>query len=183
MKNIAILGSTGSIGVSTLALVRAHPDKFRVKALAAKKNAEFLFQQAREFRPELVCLYDRDRVGALEKKLKPLKIRLSVGEEGLLEASALPSVNQVIVAMVGAVGLGPIFAAIRARKKVAIANKEPLVMAGRLVMEEARRFGVAISPIDSEHSGLWQCLEGRAPASVRSGGVPGPGCGRDGPGS
>ncbi len=167
MKNIAILGSTGSIGMNTLALVRAHPDQFRVRALAAKKNAGALLAQAREFRPELVCLYDPSFAGELEKKLKPLKIRLVTGEDGLCEAATLGPVEEVIFAMVGAVGLVPLFAAIRARKSVAIANKEPLVMAGALVMKEAKRFSVSVFPIDSEHSGLWQCLEGRSSEQIK----------------
>lgn len=166
MKEIAILGSTGSIGESTLAIVRAHPREFRVRALAAKKNADRLLAQALEFRPELVCLYEKERVPELEKKLCKLGIRVVTGEEGLREASTLPSVEQVIFAMVGAIGLRPIFAAIGAKKAVAIANKEPLVMAGELLMKEAKRLGVSVLPIDSEHSALWQCLEGRPSATV-----------------
>ena len=167
MKTIAILGSTGSIGENVLATVRAHPHEFRVRALAAKRNADRLLAQALEFRPELVCLYEEDRVPELQKKLGRRGIRVVTGDQGLREASTLPSVRQVIFAMVGAIGLEPIFAAIGARKAVAIANKEPLVMAGELLMKEARRLGVSVLPIDSEHSALWQCLEGHRPESVK----------------
>ena len=167
VKNIAILGSTGSVGRSTLAIVRTHPENFRVRALAAKKNAEGLLAQALEFRPELVCLYDSERALGIEAKLRPHKIRVVTGDAGLREAAALSSVDQVIFAMVGAIGLAPIFAAIKAGKAVAVANKEPLVMAGELLMREARRAKVPVFPIDSEHSGIWQCLEGRRPETVK----------------
>lgn len=167
MKNIAILGSTGSIGQNTLEIVRRYPDKFRVKALAAKKNAEVLAAQAEEFHPEVVCLFEDEKADFLRERLKAFEIRVVTGHEGLAEVSTLPSVDQGIFAMVGAVGLRPIFAAIRAKKIVAVANKEPLVMAGALMMKEAHRFGVPVLPIDSEHSALWQCLEGRDPVSIK----------------
>lgn len=167
MKRIAILGSTGSIGINTLEIVKAHPKAFSVKALAAKTNAEALYEQARAFRPEMVCLYDKSRAADLEKRLKRHRVRVVTGEEGLCEVSTFPSVDQVIVALVGAVGLRPLFAALRAHKILGVANKEPLVIAGQLLMKEAKRSGVTVLPIDSEHSGLWQCLEGREPASVK----------------
>ena len=167
MKNIAILGSTGSIGESALKIVRLHADKFRVRALAAKQNAEGLFLQAREFRPDLVCLYQKEGAAELARKLKPLGVRVVTGDEGLDEVATFPGVEEVLFAMVGAIGLKPIFAAMHAHKTVAIANKEPLVMAGSLLMKEAKRLGVSVLPIDSEHSGLWQCLEGRNPASIK----------------
>ena len=167
MKNIAILGSTGSIGESALKIVRLHADKFRVRALAAKQNAEGLFLQAQEFRPDLVCLYQKEGAAELARKLKPLGVRVVTGDEGLDEVATFPGVEEVLFAMVGAIGLKPIFAAMHAHKTVAIANKEPLVMAGSLLMKEAKRLGVSVLPIDSEHSGLWQCLEGRNPASIK----------------
>jgi len=166
-KNIAIIGSTGSVGQSTLRIVQDHPGRFQVKVLAAKKNAESLLAQARQFRPELVCLYEEAKAPWLEKKLKPLGIRLVTGLDGLKEASRLRGVEEVIFAVVGAVGLIPIFEAMRASKTVAIANKEPLVMAGSLLMGEARERKISLIPIDSEHSGVWQCLEGRRKESVR----------------
>ncbi|MCM8776084.1 MAG: 1-deoxy-D-xylulose-5-phosphate reductoisomerase [Candidatus Omnitrophica bacterium] len=167
MENIAVLGSTGSIGENTLRIVRSHPGKFRVKAIAAKKNATRLLAQAREFSPDVVCIYDASYALRLEKKLNPLGIRVVAGDEGLKEICTLPAVKKIIFAVVGAVGLKPILSAIHARKAVAVANKEPLVMAGALLMREAARFGVPILPIDSEHSGLWQCLQGQRPDAVK----------------
>lgn len=161
MKSIAILGSTGSIGVNTLQIVRTHPERFAVKVLAARKNAALLYEQAKEFRPELVCLFDASYAQDLEKKLKRLNIRFVTGEAGLIEASRYPGAEEVVFAIVGAVGLLPIFAALEAKKAVAVANKEPLVMAGQLLMQTSRRFQVPVFPIDSEHSALWQCLEGQ----------------------
>jgi len=167
MKRIAILGSTGSIGINTLRIARAHPKEFRVKVLAAKRNTRLLLKQAREFRPELVCLYDAEYVGDLEKELKRLKIRLVTGDQGLVEASRHKGVDQVVFAIVGAVGLLPLFAAVRSGKNVAVANKEPLVMAGALLMKESKRYGVSVFPIDSEHSALWQCLQGYESKSIK----------------
>lgn len=168
MKKIALIGSTGSIGISTLQIVRAHPDRFRVEVLAARKNAQALLEQAKEFKPSLVCLYEKAHAAVLEKELKKLKIRFVTGREGLLAASTYAAADQVLFALVGAIGLEPIFAAIKARKSVAVANKEPLVMAGSLLMKEARKRKVEVLPIDSEHSGLWQCLEGRQSGTIRS---------------
>lgn len=167
MKNIAILGSTGSIGVNTLRIVRSHPQKFCVKVLAAKRRAQKLYQQAREFRPELVCLYETEQAPLLEKKLRRLGIRLVTGDDGLLEASRYPDVEEVVFAIVGAAGLLPLFEAVRSRKSVAVANKEPLVMAGVLLMQESKRFGVSVLPVDSEHSALWQCLEGYSQKTIK----------------
>lgn len=167
MKAIAVIGSTGSIGEKVLEVVRRHPDRFRIVALAARQRADVLLRQAKEFRPELVCLFDPTRAKELEAPLRKLGIRVVTGEEGLLEASVFPAAVQVIFSLVGARGLRPLFEAIRAGKNVAIANKEPLVMAGELLVEEARKGGVNLLPIDSEHSGLWQCLEGRDRATVR----------------
>jgi len=167
VKNIAILGSTGSIGASTLAIVRTHPGQFSVKVLAARRNAQKLFEQASEFRPDFVCLYEPEGAAELKRKLRPLGIKVMTGQEGLLAASRHRPVQEVVFALVGAVGLLPIFEAIRAGKAVAIANKEPLVVAGDLVIKESRKYKVPIFPIDSEHSALWQCLEGRSPESIK----------------
>lgn len=161
MKNIAIIGSTGSIGENTLRVLRAHPGKFRILALAARQNADLLYKQALEFRPELVCIYDETKASDLQKKLKKQKIKVVTGDQGLISASTHPRVEQAIFALVGGVGLKPIFAAIQSGKDVAVANKEPLVMAGELLMECVKKMNVELLPIDSEHSGLWQCLEGK----------------------
>jgi len=167
MKRISILGSTGSIGVNTLKIIKEHPEKFSVKVLAARRNAELLAAQAEEFKPELVCLFDRAKAADLEKKLKPLGIRLVTGPDGLIEAACHRNVDQVVFAVVGACGLLPIFTALKAGKAIAVANKEPLVMAGALLMEMSRRLKTPVLPIDSEHSGLWQCLDGRDPKTVK----------------
>lgn len=167
MKNISIIGSTGSIGVNTLRIVRTHPKKFRVVALAVKKNIEELAAQAREFKPLVVCVYEKSLAPELQKKLKGTPVRVVAGEEGLCEVSTLAKADQVIFALVGAIGLIPLFAALKAGKNIAVANKEPLVIAGELLMRESKKRGVPILPIDSEHSGLWQCLEGHPAASIK----------------
>ena len=167
MKSIAIIGSTGSIGENALTIVRLHPDHFRIVALAARQNTEALLRQAKEFRPELVCVFDESRAREIQSPLKRLGIRLVTGEEGLVEASTYSKARQVIFSLVGAKGLRPIFAAIQAGKNIAVANKEPLVMAGELLLREAKKNKIQFLPIDSEHSGLWQCLEGHPLTSVR----------------
>ena len=167
MKHLSILGSTGSVGENTLRIVRIHPERFSVKALAVKKNIEKLYEQAVEFRPKVVCIYDCEVARKAAPKFKRLGIRVVAGDEGLEQVATLSGVQEVIFAMVGAVGLKPIFAAVHAKKTVAVANKEPLVMAGKLLLEAAAHAGVAVLPIDSEHSALWQCLEHHDPASVK----------------
>lgn len=161
MKTISILGATGSIGENTLRIVRLYPKLFRIAALAAHSSIDLLEKQAREFRPEVVAVYDPSRALVLEKRLKKLRIRVVTGDSGLEHVSTLKSVDQVICGMVGAVGLAPLFAAVRARKSVAVANKEPLVMAGKLLLSEAKKYKTVILPVDSEHSAVWQCLEGK----------------------
>ena len=167
MKHLSILGSTGSVGENALCIVRIHPERFSVKALAVRKNIEKLYEQAAEFRPKVVCVYDRQKAQEAAPRFKRLGIRVVVGDDGLEEVATLSGVQAVICAMVGAVGLRPIFAAVHAKKTVAIANKEPLVMAGKLLLEIAAKAGASVLPIDSEHSALWQCLEHHDPASVK----------------
>lgn len=161
MKKISIIGSTGSIGENTLKVLRAHPGRFKVVALAAKSRADQILRQAIEFRPKTVCIYEEQHYEWLSKRLKPYKIKVVTGDEGLIEVSTHPEAQQVIFALVGAVGLKPIFAAVGANKNIAVANKEPLVMAGELLMSEVKKRKLELLPIDSEHSGIWQCLEGR----------------------
>src|SRR3989338_3830626 len=139
MVKISVIGSTGSIGVNTLRVVQAHERDLSVVALAARRNAELLIQQAKAFRPKWVCIFDSEHALWLEKKLKPLGIHVVTGEEGLRVVSTLPEVDKVVFAMVGAAGLKPILAAVQAGKTVAIANKEPLVMAGGIFLEEGGR--------------------------------------------
>lgn len=156
--SISILGSTGSIGRQTLEVAAAVGMK--VKAITANHNTELLEQQARTFRPELVAVMDEAAASDLKVRLADLPIRVIAGMAGLLEAAAYPGADMVVTAVVGIVGLRPTLAAIDAGKRIALANKETLVCAGRLVMERAREKGALILPVDSEHSAIFQCLEG-----------------------
>lgn len=162
---ITVLGSTGSIGRQTLDVVRAFPDHFRVVALAARGNIDLLAEQAREFAPEIIA-YTSDDPATQARAAELLPTALH-GVAGLTAAATHPAITTLVAATSGLIGLRPTLAAIRAGKTVALANKETLVMAGHLVTEEARRAGVAILPVDSEHSALWQCLHGERTAEVR----------------
>lgn len=167
MKRISILGSTGSIGKSALQILRAHPRHFKVEALAAKKNAAELAAQAIEFKPSVVCIYDEEQVSVLRSLLAGKRIRIVTGPQGLEEVATLAQTDVALFAIVGAIGLQPIFAAVKKGKTVAIANKEPLVMAGRELMREAALRKSTVIPVDSEHSGMWQCLEGKKADSIK----------------
>ncbi len=161
MKYLSILGSTGSIGRNALKIVEMFPERFAVKALAAKKNIELLASQIERFRPEIVVVFDEKR--ALElKKILPLPCNAEImhGDDGYRVAATHDSVDMVVSAMVGAAGLIPTLAAIDAGKQIALANKETLVMAGEIVMKRAEQKGIKILPIDSEHSAIFQCLKG-----------------------
>ena len=159
MKSIAILGSTGSIGRQSLDIIRNLPD-VRVLSLTASTSVERMAQQCREFMPQLAVMATKDAAQQLAVAIADLPIRVSWGEEGLLEAATMPQVDCVITAVVGMVGLKPTLAAIRAGKRIGLANKETLVCAGELVMDEADRYGAEIIPVDSEHSAIFQCLMG-----------------------
>lgn len=164
-RRIALLGSTGSVGQQTLDVVRCFPAHFRVVALAARQNVELLASQAREFHvPVTACFAESPEVAQAARAALP---NVLLDEQGLLEVATLPEADIVVAATSGLVGLNPTLAAIRAGKTIALANKETLVMGGHLVMEEARRAGVSILPVDSEHSALWQCLRGEEIAEVR----------------
>lgn len=165
MKNVVLLGSTGSIGDSTIKVVEDLPDRLRLVGLAAGANADKLLEQARRFRPRAVALWDPKRARELAERLGP-NIPVHSGQEGLLHLATLPEADIVLIAIVGTAGLAPALAAIRAGKDIAVASKEILVMAGEIVMAEARRHGVRVLPVDSEHSAIFQCLDGRDPASV-----------------
>jgi len=160
MKQIALLGSTGSIGVSTLEIVAAHPDKFRVVSLSAGKNLELCARQVRQFRPKLVALADPADIPRLRDLLDGQNVELIGGLEGLCAAATADGVQMVVAAIVGAAGLVPTAAAIRAGKDVALANKETLVTAGHLFMELVARHQVKLYPVDSEHSAVFQSIEG-----------------------
>lgn len=163
--NLALLGSTGSIGKSALAVARALPDRIRVSLLAAGKNWELLAEQAREFKPDCVCLEDAAHLDDLRTAV-PAGCKVISGREALCEAVAAPEITTVLCAIVGTGGLFPTLSAIRARKTIALASKEVMVMAGRLVTDEAKANKARILPVDSEHSALFQCLEGRRPSEV-----------------
>ena len=160
MKKIAILGSTGSIGTQTLDV--AAQCGFRVAAITANRSVDRLEAQARRFRPELVVACDPAAAAELKVRLSDTGIRVASGMDGLLEAAVLPAADTVVTAVVGMIGLRPTLAAIEARKRIALANKETLVCAGELVMERARQTGAEIVPVDSEHSAIFQCLQGSA---------------------
>jgi len=159
MKNIAILGSTGSIGTQTLAVVAANRDKFKVMTLVANTNDQLLEQQIKEFEPELAVLVDFAAAKRLQKRFIG-KTKILAGKEGLLRAATYESVETVVTSMVGFAGLEPTIAAIEAGKDIALANKETLVVAGELVMKLAKEKGVSILPVDSEHCAIFQCLQG-----------------------
>lgn len=165
MKRIAILGSTGSIGQSTLKVVRHLPEEFQVVALAARHNIERLEQQAREFRPEYVAVFDERQARHLHASLPGTQV-LS-GPTGVQEMARLPQVDLVISAISGTAGLPPTVAAIEARKPVALANKEVLVAAGAFVTSLAKKQGVTLLPVDSEHSALFQCLNNEPTKAIR----------------
>ena len=159
-KVLSILGSTGSIGTQTLDV--AAQCGFRVAAITANRSVDRLEAQARRFRPELVVACDPAAAAELKVRLSDTGIRVASGMEGLLEAAVLPAADTVVTAVVGMIGLRPTLAAIEARKRIALANKETLVCAGELVMERARQSGAEIVPVDSEHSAIFQCLQGSA---------------------
>ena len=157
LKRVAILGSTGSIGQQTLEVVRALKDRFCVVALGAGKNVKLLTRQVEEFRPKLLSIQGTGKEEQGRSLLSPVPYSSFLSLE---EMASHPDVDLVVVATSGKAGLAPTLAAIRARKQIALANKEVLVMAGELVMAEAKQYGVEITPIDSEHSAIWQCLRG-----------------------
>ena len=156
---VSILGSTGSIGRQSLDII-SHLPQIQVAALTAGTNVERMAQQCRQFRPELAVMAAEEAARALAREIADLPIRVSWGEAGLIEAAQIPKADCVITAVVGMVGLKPTLAAIRAQKRIGLANKETLVCAGELVMAEAKRCGAEIIPVDSEHSAIFQCLMG-----------------------
>ena len=160
MKQLTILGSTGSIGVSTLEIVAAHPDRFRIVALTAGRNLELLASQIRQFSPRMAAVAFQEDVPRLKELCNGLDVTIVGGIEGLIEAATAEESQMVVAAIVGAAGLLPTAAAIRAGKDIALANKEILVTAGHLFMEMISNYGVKLYPVDSEHSAIFQSLEG-----------------------
>ena len=159
MKCVSILGSTGSIGRQSLDIISNLPD-IRVAALTAGTSVERMAEQCRQFRPQLAVMATQEAADALAKEISDLPVKISYGESGLIEAATIADADCVITAVVGMVGLKPTLAAIRAGKRIGLANKETMVCAGELVMAEAKTHNVEIIPVDSEHSAIFQCLMG-----------------------
>ena len=159
VRNVSILGSTGSIGRQSLEIISRLPE-IRVTALTAGSSVSLMAQQCRLFQPKLAVMATQEAAEALKRELSDLPIRITWGEAGLIEAATVEEADCVITAVVGMVGLKPTLAAIRSRKRIGLANKETLVCAGELVMAEAERYGAEIIPVDSEHSAIFQCLMG-----------------------
>lgn len=157
-QKIAVLGSTGSIGTQTLDIVRYNKD-IQVTALAAGSNVALLEQQIREFHPRIACLWKEEKAKELREKVKDLDVKVVSGMEGLIEAATEENARTVVTAVVGMIGLRPTIAAMEAGKDIALANKETLVTAGHLIMPLAKKLGVQILPVDSEHSAIFQCLQ------------------------
>ena len=167
MKTIIILGSTGSIGTNTLDIVQRFPDEFRVAGLTAGNNIDKLEEQIRAFAPRVVAVSQEAAAVTLRQRCAGLPVEVLSGEAGIAQVASLPEAELVISAIVGAAGLVPTLTAIRSGKHIALANKEPMVMAGKLMQEEAHKHGVRIFPVDSEHSAIFQSLEGHRLQDVR----------------
>ena len=159
-KNIAILGSTGSIGVQTLEVISAYPNRFGVEVLTAGKNYKLLAKQARKFLPNAVAIADEKFYPELQKSLEDLPIKVFAGEDAIEQLAGFEKADMVLTALVGFAGLKPTIEAIKAGKDIALANKETLVVAGQLIIDLARKHQVRILPVDSEHSAIFQCLVG-----------------------
>ena len=166
MKHISLLGSTGSIGKQTLEVVAANPDKLKVRALAAHRSDELLEQQIRQFEPDIAVLSDKDAAARLAARYHG-RTKILAGDEGLLAAATYEGADTVLASMVGYAGLRPTLAAIECGKNIALANKETLVAAGSLVMAAVRKHGVSLTPVDSEHSAIFQSLRGGAEKEVK----------------
>lgn len=165
-RHLAILGSTGSIGTQTLDVVRMHPDLFKVTALGCCRSIDLAEKQAREFGPSLVAVYDEGQADVLKTRLSDTNIRVVSGMAGLIELASQPEADTVVTAIVGMIGVEPTVAAIEAGKDIALANKETCVTAGHLIMPLAKEHGVNILPVDSEHSAIFQSLQGKASSKI-----------------
>ncbi len=167
MKKIGVMGSTGSIGTQTLDIVRDNPERLQVVALAAGRNVKLLETQIREFKPLLAVLWEEEAAEELKTKVADLPVKVASGMEGLLEMAALPEIDTLVTAVVGMIGIRPTMEAIRHHKEIALANKETLVTAGHLIMPMAAEYGSRILPVDSEHSAIFQSLQGENPSQIR----------------
>ena len=166
MKQIAILGSTGSIGTQTLDVVRQYPNEFSVYALSAHRSVDLLIQQALEFNPAVVCIADERYYTRLRDALSDLPIKVMAGMDAIAQMVTMPDIDVVVAAMVGYAGLRPTMEAIRAKKTIALANKETLVVAGEIICRLAQHYKVPILPVDSEHSAIFQSLVGESRDSI-----------------
>ena len=160
VKQLCILGSTGSIGTQTLDIVRANPDRYSVYALCAHKSIDKLVEQALEFKPEVVCIADESLYERLKERLSSLNCKVWAGSDAIAQVVTMPSIDIVVAAMVGYAGLRPTIEAIKAGKTIALANKETLVVAGEIICELAQQYHTPILPVDSEHSAIFQSLVG-----------------------
>ena len=167
MNKISLLGSTGSIGVNTLDVVERNPESFQVCALAAGTNVDLLAYQIRKFKPSLAALFDKTKVGALKKLVSDLDVEIVSGEEGAVSVASFSESDLVVSGVVGSAGLLPAIAALKAGKNLALANKETLVIAGELVLKEAVRMNKSIIPIDSEHSAIFQVVNGEKTERIK----------------
>ncbi len=166
MKRLSVLGSTGSIGIQTLQVVRANQEDFTIKALAVNTNADALYEQAKEFHPEVVCIYDKKTAKANRLRFRGVS-RLVSGMEGLIECATLAGTDMVVGAVVGMIGVRPVIEAVKAGKDIALANKETLVTAGHIIMPLAKEKNVRILPVDSEHSAIFQSLNGEKRSQLK----------------
>lgn len=167
MKNIVLLGSTGSIGTQTLDVVRSYKEDLHVVALAAGSSVEMMEQQIREFLPSYAVMWSEEAAKDLKQRVSDLQVQVLTGMDGLLAISVLPEADVVLTAIVGMIGIRPTIAAIEAGKDIALANKETLVTAGHIIMSLAKKHGVKILPVDSEHSAIFQSLNGEPKDKIR----------------
>lgn len=165
MKKISILGSTGSIGLQTVEIVRDHLDKFKIIGIAAMSNIEKLEEQINEFKPEIVAVFNEEKAKILASKINE-ETKIVSGMQGLIEVATHEKVDIVLNSVVGSVGMIPTYHAIRSKKNIALANKETLVVAGKIIMQEAIENNVSIIPVDSEHSAIFQCLQGESTKDI-----------------
>jgi 1-deoxy-D-xylulose-5-phosphate reductoisomerase len=167
MKAISIIGSTGSVGATTLDVVARFPDRFRVVAMAAGRNLELLADQIRRFRPQLVSVETPELARDLADRIRPHEVTILHGNKGAIAVATHPEAKLLMSALVGALGLPPTLAAIKAGKDIAFANKEVLVVAGEIVTRAVREYGVRLLPVDSEHNAVFQCIEGRPRETIK----------------
>lgn len=167
MKKIAVLGSTGSIGTQTLDIAEKYPDRLQVMGLSAGTNVSLMEKQIRKFHPILAVMGSEEAAADLRDRVKDTDTRIAAGMDGLLELASMPEADTVVTAIVGMIGIRPTMEAIRHKKEIALANKETLVTAGHLIMPMAKEYGVNIYPVDSEHSAIFQCLQGQNREEMR----------------